>query len=114
VADLNFEGILLGAAAFLIIGLLHPVVIKAEYHFGTKVRPIFLAAGLGCLSASLLTAGTLLSGILGMAGFSLLWTIRELFEQKERVKKGWFPGNPKRGTGREGKTKPGKTTADKP
>jgi hypothetical protein len=23
--------------------------------------------------------------------FSSFWTIKELFEQKERVKKGWFP-----------------------
>ena len=30
---MNFEGILLGAGAFLCIGLFHPLVIKAEYYF---------------------------------------------------------------------------------
>jgi len=27
---------------------------------------------------------------------SCLWSILELFEQEERVKKGWFPKNPKK------------------
>ena len=31
---MNFEGILLGAGAFLCIGLFHPLVIKAEYYCG--------------------------------------------------------------------------------
>jgi hypothetical protein len=26
----------------------------------------------------------------------LLWSIKDLFEQEERVKKGWFLANPKR------------------
>ena len=34
--------------------------------------------------------------ILGIFGFSCLWSIRELFEQVERVEKGWFPRNPNR------------------
>ncbi len=33
---------------------------------------------------------------LGILGFSLLWSIGELFHQKKRVEKGWFPMNPKR------------------
>ena len=38
----------------------------------------------------------MLSSIVGVAGASLLWSIGELFEQKKRVEKGWFPMNPKR------------------
>ena len=38
----------------------------------------------------------MLSPILGVVGCSCLWSILEIFEQKERVKKGWFPMNPKR------------------
>jgi hypothetical protein len=45
---------------------------------------------------SLLIDDTFLSGGFGILGFALLWSIYELFKQKERVKKGWFPKNPKR------------------
>ena len=31
-----------------------------------------------------------------MWGASSLWSIGELFEQRRRVEKGWFPANPKR------------------
>lgn len=37
-----------------------------------------------------------LSAMLAILGFSLLWIIRELFEQQERVRKGWFPRIPNR------------------
>jgi hypothetical protein len=83
-------------AAFLIIGVFHPIVIKAEYYFGTKVWPAFLVAGLIIVGGSLLVDNLILSAILGVFGFSCLWSIRELFEQDERVRKGWFPQNPKR------------------
>ncbi|MDE6877886.1 MAG: DUF4491 family protein, partial [Odoribacter sp.] len=36
------------------------------------------------------------SSLLGVFAFSSFWTILEIFEQKSRVKKGWFPMNPKR------------------
>ncbi|MBQ8450132.1 MAG: DUF4491 family protein, partial [Bacteroidaceae bacterium] len=29
--ELNFQGIIIGIATFLVIGLFHPLVIKAEY-----------------------------------------------------------------------------------
>ena len=35
-----------------------------------------------------------LSGGFGILGFALLWSIHELFQQKERVRKGWFPKKP--------------------
>nr|WP_315019811.1 DUF4491 family protein [uncultured Aminipila sp.] len=91
---MQFEGILIGAVAFIMIGILHPVVIKAEYYWGTKVWPLFMMAGLICIAASLFIESIMISAMLGTFGFSLLWSIRELFEQKERVKKGWFPQNP--------------------
>lgn len=43
---MNYDGILVGAGAFLIIGLLHPVVVRAEYA-GKRFRPVFLAPGTG-------------------------------------------------------------------
>ena len=93
---MNFQGILIGGAAFLIIGVFHPIVIKAEYHYGTRIWPIFLLVGVAFSLVSLFVDNTVWAAILGVFGFSSLWSIRETFEQAERVKKGWFPRNPKR------------------
>ena len=38
----------------------------------------------------------MIASLLGVFAFSSFWTIKEIFEQEERVKKGWFPKNPKR------------------
>jgi hypothetical protein len=92
---MNLTGILIGAASFLIIGILHPVVIQAEYHFGKGIWPLFLVSGLGCILASLFLQTVIPAVLLAVLGFSLLWSIRELYEQEERVQKGWFPANPK-------------------
>jgi len=93
---MNFTGIIIGAAAFLIIGIFHPIVVKTEYYLGVKTWPVFLVVGLGCVIATLFIENILLAAIVGIFGFSSLWSIRELFEQVERVEKGWFPRNPKR------------------
>ena len=37
--DLNFSGLAVGVSLFLMIGIFHPVVIKAEYYYGTKRLP---------------------------------------------------------------------------
>lgn len=92
----SFTGIIIGLGSFLIIGLLHPVVIKGEYYFGTKIWPLFLIGGIICVVGSILIENLIASTLLGVLGFSLFWSIHELFEQKERVRKGWFPENPKR------------------
>ena len=91
-----FEGALLGLATFLIIGLFHPIVIKTEYYTGTRFWWVFLVAGVGFVAAALFVAPIVASALLGIVGFSCLWSILELFEQRERVRKGWFPKNPKR------------------
>ena len=93
--ELNFEGVIVGAASLLIIGSFHPLVIWCEYYFTWKIWPLFLAAGLFCLGAALFTRG-MVSILLGLVGVALLWSIRELKEQDQRVKKGWFPRNPRR------------------
>jgi hypothetical protein len=33
---MNITGIIVGLATFLIIGLFHPIVIKAEYYLGVR------------------------------------------------------------------------------
>lgn len=93
---MNFMGIIIGVSSFFCIGLFHPIVIKAEYYFGTRCWWVFLLIALGCIAGSLLMAATIPSTILGVVAFSSLWSILELFKQRERVAKGWFPKNPKR------------------
>jgi hypothetical protein len=91
-----FNGIIIGAGTFLIIGAFHPLVVKGEYHLGVRVWWAFLAAGLAALAGSLLVSGIVVQSLLGVVGFSCLWSIREVFAQRRRVEKGWFPRNPRR------------------
>ena len=93
---LNWSGLILGVSTFLIIGICHPLVIKAEYYFGTKTWWLFLLAGIVFLGLSLEMDDIVWSAVMGVISFSLFWSIKELFEQEERVKKGWFPKNPNR------------------
>ena len=90
------EGIIIGISTFLIIGLFHPVVIKAEYYWGTRCWWIFLILGILGIIGALLVENILISSLLGVFAFSSLWTIKEVFDQRKRVLKGWFPMNPKR------------------
>lgn len=93
---MNYMGILTGLATFLIIGLFHPLVIKGEYYFGTKCWWGFLLLGLLCSGLSLYTENLYGSIIFGVTSFSSFWGILEVFDQRKRVLKGWFPKNPKR------------------
>jgi len=91
---INFQGIILGVIAFSCIGVFHPLVIKGEYYFGTRIWPVFLCAGIATLGASLFMEEVMVSASFGVFGFSSLWSVMELFKQAERVEKGWFPKNP--------------------
>ena len=71
---MHFEGLLIGACTFLIIGLFHPLVIKMEYYWGTKLWWTWLLAGIIGLVISLVIDNITVSAILGS----------------------WFPRNPKR------------------
>ncbi|KEJ00053.1 membrane protein [Clostridium botulinum A2B7 92] len=93
---MNWYGIAIGIGSFFIIGVLHPVVIKVEYYFGKKVWSPFLLLGIDCNVVSLAVGHIVISVLLAVLGFSLFWSIRKLRQQKERVKKGWFPKNPKK------------------
>ena len=93
--EYHLAGLFIGICTFLIIGLFHPVVVKAEYYWGTKCWWIFLVLGIAGVIASLSIDNVILSSLLGVFAFSSFW-IKEVFEQEERVQKGWFPKNPKR------------------
>lgn len=93
---MNFSGIIIGLATFLIIGLFHPIVIKAEYHLGKGCWWMFAVAGVIFGALSLFISSITIASITGVTAFSCFWSIHELFEQEKRVRKGWFPKNPKR------------------
>lgn len=93
---MNYNGIIVGAAVFLIIGIFHPAVIKMEYAWGRQSWWAFLVAGLASAAASLFIRDSIVSTILGGFAFSSFWSIHELFKQEKRVLKGWFPENPAR------------------
>ena len=69
--DLHFTGLIIGVATFLIIGIV-------------------------CIIGALFIESTIISAVVGVFGASALWGIGELFTQKKRVERGWFPMNPKR------------------
>ena len=92
----NFNGLLIGLCTFLIIGLFHPLVIKGEYYLGVKCWWLFLLLGIICTVFSIILENQTLSILMGVTAFSSFWSILEVFEQRERVRKGWFPKNPKR------------------
>ena len=94
--DRLIRGIVIGIATFLIIGIFHPMVTKGEYYFGVKIWWLFLVMGIAAVAGSIAVRHILWSTLLAVWGASSLWSIGELFEQRERVAKGWFPKNPKR------------------
>lgn len=94
--EYHLGGLVIGISTFIIIGLFHPAVVKAEYYWGTRSWWIFLLLGILGVIGSLCLDNILLSSLCGVFAFSSFWTIKEVFEQEERVKKGWFPKNPKR------------------
>ena len=91
-----FTGIIIAVGTFLIIGLFHPIVIKMEYYSGTRLWWLFLVVGLLSMGAALFIENEVVSALIGVFGASALWGIGELFAQKKRVEKGWFPMNPRR------------------
>ena len=87
-------GLVVGLATFLIIGIFHPLVIKGYYYFGLRCRPWFAAAGLAFVALSIVLDSLILSILCGVIAFSSFWSILEVTEQAERVRKGWFPAGP--------------------
>lgn len=95
-SNLNWAGLGIGICTFIVIGLFHPLVIKGEYYFGRKVNYAFLLLGIAACIGALCAESMFWSAILGVIAFSAFWSIKEVIEQEERVRKGWFPANPRR------------------
>ncbi|MBR0501980.1 MAG: DUF4491 family protein [Paludibacteraceae bacterium] len=94
--DLNYIGLLIGLATFLIIGIFHPLVIKGEYYFGVKCWWVFCLCGITTTFLSLIINNQTISTLLGVFAFSCFWSIKEVFEQRKRVERGWFPKREKK------------------
>lgn len=99
-SEYHLSGLFIGICTFLIIGLFHPFVVKAEYYLGTRSWWIFLILGILGIAAAFCAeyyySNIMISSLCGVFAFSSFWSIKEVFEQEERVKKGWFPKNPRR------------------
>ncbi len=94
--EIHFTGLIIGLATFAIIGIFHPLVIKGEYYFGVGCWWVFLLMGIAAVGASLFVEDVLWSTLLAVWGASSFWSIGELFAQRKRVEKGWFPKRPGR------------------
>ena len=91
---MNINGLLVGLATFFIIGIFHPIVIKAEFYLGVRCWWIFALAGILSAVLSMIATGMVLSTILGVVAFSSFWSILELVHQREGYVKAGFPKDP--------------------
>ncbi len=89
--SINYTGLLVGAATFVIIAISRYACIKCEYYFTKKFWVVFFLIGIISIAGSLFVHELVISAILGINGFSFLWGIGEIIEQEKRVEKGWFP-----------------------
>lgn len=62
----HIGGIVIGICTFLIIGIFHPIVIKAEYYWGTRCWWIFLILGIAGITGSVWIEDILISSLLGV------------------------------------------------
>ncbi len=93
---LNWNGLIIGGAAFIIISVLYWVTIRAEYYFSKRFWIVFLVMGAGTVLLSLWIHNLVLASISAIFGFTSLWAIGEIIEQENRVVQGRFPMNPHR------------------
>lgn len=90
----NLWGLIIGLCTFVIIGIFHPLVIKGYYYLGVRSKWLFGIAGLAFAIAAVLIENLIADILLGVTAFSCFWSIHEVTQQVERVRKGWFPEGP--------------------
>ena len=83
--DIYWQGVVLGLCTFLVIGIFHPLVVKAEYYFGTRSWWVFLVFGIICGIAPFFISSLFWGALSAIVGFSSLWSIGEIFDQRKRV-----------------------------
>ena len=67
---------------------------KGRILLGHKMLVDILVLGIAGVIASLSIDNVILSSLLGVFAFSSFWTIKEVFEQEERVQKRMVPQEP--------------------
>ncbi len=93
---MNFIGVFHGVVVFLLIGIFHPIVIKAEYYLGRKSIGLFIGLGTITIGLALMIQNITGSTLLATFAFCCFWSIKEVMEQEERVQEGRYPRNPNR------------------
>ena len=78
------------------ISITNHIELDREQRSVRKDGKTFLIVGLLSAGGSLFVENTYISIFLGIFAFSSFWSIGEVFKQRERVRKGWFPMNPQR------------------
>ena len=89
--EYHLLGLLIGISTFLIIGLFHPVVIKAEYYLGTRCWWLFMLLGVLGVIGSLITENILISALLGVFSFSSFGLSKRYSNKKNGYEKDGFP-----------------------
>lgn len=85
--SLQWAGIVLALTTFATIGMGHVLVRRLHARYGTRPAiPLFLAGGF-VLLFSMMAAGDLLSGVLGITAITLLWDGVEMYRQEKRVQR---------------------------
>lgn len=92
---MDYEGVVVGLCAFLVVGMFHPLVIKIEYYVGRRVWWVFALFALVSIVGSLFVSHVW-SQVLGVIGAAAAWSSLELRWQHERVRLGRAKRNPKR------------------
>lgn len=87
---MNWNGLIVATGTFLLIGVFHVVVIKSEFYFGKESWFVFAGAGTVAVVLSTVIQNETASALAAVFGITCLWSIKELFEQEKRVKKGWI------------------------
>jgi hypothetical protein len=94
---MNPTGLLTGFFMLLMIGFGFFWVIKLEYYVGAHIWKGVLSLGIILSLGSLWIPSFWGSALLGIVGGSIAWGATELPDQAERVRRGIFPANPRRG-----------------
>jgi hypothetical protein len=83
---MEYIGIYFGLYVLVTIGLYHILVVKLEAWFGVWPWIAFLLLGLACLYFSIVAKTAIWSMWWGYNAFLNLWSVKEMFDQRKRVR----------------------------
>ena len=86
IIDNHLQGLVIGICTFLIIGMFHPIVVKAEYYWSTRCWWLFLFLGIAGVISSLCIENVVISSLLGVFG-----RLKKSSNKKNACKRAGFP-----------------------